>query len=317
MKGICLVGCGRIGRMHARNLRGRAALYFCSRSRPSAEKLQEEFRGRAVFADIDQALDAGAVDAVVIASPPQYHQEQIVAALQAGKSVLVEKPVCVASEQLDAIESALGSHPDQFLMVAENYYYTPSLTLTQRLIEQGHVGRVRSVVLRKLFAQPEQGWRTEWGALLEGGIHFIALMSGILDAAPQRVTAEFPGLRPGQKERHSITRLEYADGAVGELSYAWNVPSRTRGTFQHSHIAGTEGRILFESNGIYLWLRGARQKRFCLPGFRDMMGYGSMTQDFLGCLEDAGRRPYSDFHKAKRDLQIVFAAYRDLQTDER
>ena len=43
MKGNCLVGCGRIGRTHARNLSGRAELYFCSRSRSSAEKLQRDF----------------------------------------------------------------------------------------------------------------------------------------------------------------------------------------------------------------------------------------------------------------------------------
>ena len=317
MAGICLVGCGRIGRTHARNLSGRAQLYFCSRSRPSAERLQREFGGSAILAGFEQVLGHGAVDAVVIASPPQFHQEQVVAALAAGKSVLVEKPMCVTPEQLEAIEAARASHPDPFLMVAENYYYKPSLALALRLIEQGQVGRVRSVTARKLFAQPDEGWRREWGALLEGGIHFVALISAILDAAPQKVTAEFPGLLPGHKERHSITRLEYAGGTVGELRYAWNVPSRTRGTFQHSHIAGTEGRIVFESNGIYLWLRGAGRRKLYFPGFRDMMGYGHMTRDFLDCLEQEGRQPRSDFLKARRDLEIVFAAYEDLQTEER
>ena len=317
MKGVCLVGCGGIGRTHARNLSGRAELYFCSRSRPSAEKLQRELGGGAVLDSFDAVLTHEAVDAVVIASPPQFHAAQVVAALQADKSVLVEKPMCVTPEELDAIGAARATRPDPLFMVAENYYYKPSLALVLRLIEEGRVGRVREVAAQKLFSQPDRGWRREWGALLEGGIHFIALISAITNASPQKVSAEFPEWQPGQQERHSISRLEYADGASAELRYAWNVPSRTRGTFQHSHIEGTEGRIGFESNGMYVWWRGARGRKLCFPGLRDMLGYGRMTRDFLDCLAEPGRQPCSDLDKARRDLQIVFAAYRDLPTEER
>ncbi len=49
-----------------------------------------------------------------------------------------------------------------------------------------------------------------------------------------------------------------------------------------------------------------------LPGVRDLMGYGAMTKDFLTCVQDRTQKPYSNFDRAKRDLDIVFQAYNDL-----
>ena len=316
MNEICLVGCGRIGRLHARNLSAMAELSFCSRSRASAEKLQGEFKGKEVFERLEDVLDSPRIKAVVIASPPRVHQEQTVAALRAGKSVLVEKPMCVTAGEVGAIEAALNARQDCFLMVAENYYYKPSLDLMKKLIAGGFIGRIETVDVRKRFAMEATGWKRECGALLEGGVHFVALISDLFDAAPETVRAEFPGRTSGQAERRSIVDLEYAGGAVARLHYAWDARSFTRGVFQHSRICGDQGKITFESNGIYVWLDSRKRKRLFVPGFSDLMGYRSMSRDFIHCLNDPAKRPYSDFSKARRDLNIVFEAYACLQDGE-
>lgn len=310
MRHIGLVGCGRIGRVHARNLTGRARLYFCSRSRESAERFQQEFDGAGTIARFADLIALPQLEAVVLTSPPPFHAEQTLAALQAGKAVLVEKPLCASREELAAIEQALPGRP--FLMVAENYYYKPSLALLRGLIASGTIGTVRSAEVQKLFTQETAGWKSQCGALLEGGIHFVALISALFDKAPAKVSAEFPGREPGKPERHSLTRLEYPDNATATLHYAWDVPSLTKGAFQHSCIRGDQGHILFESNGLYLCLRSTKKSRPYLPGLKDLMGYGRMIEDFLACLEDPAWQPYSDFEKAKRDLGIVFAAYEKL-----
>ena len=312
MKKICLVGCGTIGRVHAANLSPLAEMFFCSRSRSSAAAFQEEFQGQGIFEEFAEALRAPEIEAVVIASPPEFHAGQIVQALEADKSVLVEKPMCVAPEEFDPIEQALEARPDLFLMVAENYYYKPSLTPIKELIARGWIGRVESAFVQKRFVQAAAGWKSRYGALLEGGVHFVALISALFDAAPQRVEAEFPHRQSGQEERHSRLRMDYESGAVAALEYSWNTPSLTRGTFQHSHIRGDQGRIVFESNGIYVWLNAKRKKRLYFPGLGDLMGYRRMSQDFIDCLNDSSRQPESDFHRARRDLQIIFAAYQGL-----
>jgi UDP-N-acetylglucosamine 3-dehydrogenase len=146
---------------------------------------------------------------------------------------------------------------------------------------------------------------------LEGGVHFVAFGADLFDGELRRVSAEFPGAVAGEPERNSLVRVEYADGAELLLRYAWNAFSLAQGTFQHSHIVGTAGQVVFESNGIYVRLKG-RRKRLYFPGFGDMMGYGAMVRDFLACLAEPGRRPYSDFPRAERDLGIVFSAYEGL-----
>ena len=315
MKKICLVGCGGIARTHVRNLAGKAELCFHSRSRESAERLRDECGGGAVLAGFEEVLDAADVQGLVISTPPEAHCEQVIAGLEAGKSVLVEKPMCVSAEEVERIGAAVEGREDRLLMVAENYYYKPSVKLLQWLVRHGFIGALEEVRVKKLFAQEAGGWKSAHGALLEGGIHFVALISALFEtagqAAPERVTAEFPGWEAGVPERRSVTRLEYGGGATAELRYAWNARSLLKGIFQHSQIIGSEGSITFESNGLYARIRGQRRKRLYFPGVRDLMGYGAMVRDFLQCLEGRGQ-PLSDFARARRDLEIVFQAYRNL-----
>ena len=264
-----------------------------------------------VFASYAEVLDS-AVDAVLISSPPDAHRPQVVAALAAGKGVLVEKPLCATADDLAAIGAAAAAHPDALLMIAENYYYKPSLKLLKWIIQQGFIGQVQQAIIGKRFTQQATGWKSGYGALLEGGIHFVALGADLFADAPQRVTAEFPGHQAGEPERNSIVRVEYPSGAELVLHYAWNAFSLTKGTFQHARILGTEGRIVFECNGLYVRLRG-RRKRLYFPGVGDLMGYKGMMWDFLQCLQEPGRQPYSDLARAERDLGIVFTAYKGLK----
>lgn len=310
MKKICLVGCGAIARLHAKNLSGAAELFFCSRSEASALRFNVEFRGNGSFPRVEDALASPDIDAMVIASPPEFHKDQVIRALSAGKDVMVEKPMCVTPEEVEAVGAAVASHPEALLMVAENYYYKPLLKRIRALTAEQRIGDIRSILVKKMFTQATSGWKRKYGALLEGGIHFVALISAIFECAPERVNGRFPGRREGEPERTSVIELTYPGNVTAELRYSWNTKSRTRGTFQHSRIHGTHGQIVFESNGLYVLLKGHRGVRLYFPGISDLMGYREMTRDFLRCVDDRSRKPYSDFQRARQDLRIVFDAYR-------
>ncbi|MDE2999028.1 MAG: Gfo/Idh/MocA family oxidoreductase [Gemmatimonadota bacterium] len=310
MKKICLVGCGTIARLHAKNLSGAAELFFCSRSEESARRFNIEFRGSGSFPRLEDALASPCIDAVVIASPPEFHKDQVIRALSAGKDVMVEKPMCVTPEEVEAVGAAAASHPEALLMVAENYYYKPLLRKIRALIVARRIGDIRSVRVKKMFTQATAGWKRKYGALLEGGIHFVALISAIFECAPERVHGRFPGRREGKPERTSVVELTYPGNVTAELRYSWNTKSRTGGAFQHSRIRGTHGQIVFESNGLYVLRKGYRGVRLYFPGLSDLMGYREMTREFLQCVDDRSRKPYSDYERARQDLRIVFDAYR-------
>ena len=328
MKRIGLVGCGSIGELHASNFSGRAELLFCSRTRARAERFHERHGGIGVCDTYEELLNRDDVNAVVLATPAGLHKDQVMAALQAGKATLVEKPLCVSPAELDQVGAAVRDSGSPILMIAENYYYKPSLTLMKAAIEAGALGRIHSIEARKLTKQRRvTGWRESFGSLLEGGIHFVALVTDLADSAlalrhadkekessapvavrtPSSTSAEFPSQAGDEPERRVRARLSYDETLSATLHYGWDVPAMLKGTFQHSRIIGDEGKITFESNGIYLW--HGRRRRLTFPGFADLMGYRTMTSDFLSCLE-AGRQPYSNFERASRDLGVVFDAYR-------
>ncbi|MEC7841302.1 MAG: Gfo/Idh/MocA family oxidoreductase [Candidatus Latescibacterota bacterium] len=387
MKRIGLLGCGAIGRVHARNLAPHAELVFCSRRRARAEEFRQQFGGVGVCQRYEDLLAMEEVAGVVIATPPDVHTAQVVQALEAGKAVMVEKPMCASRAEVDEIGAALSARPEAVLMVAENYYYKPSLALMKEVIEWDGIGAVQRMVVKKLTQQSAEGWKSAYGALLEGGIHFIALMADLADTAlaaaaprggadgvgesttgvpvdtaeaqhegagapaqrvsaegrgtaeesplkldpgggdaashsggaipelqaPSEIAAEFPTLKRGggREERHAKVQLRW-NGLAGSLHYAWDRRSLLKGVFQHSVIEGDRGRILFESNGIYVHIKGEGRRGLTFPGVRDLMGYGEMTRDFMKCLEEKGRKPYSDFERAKRDLSVVFQAYEEL-----
>lgn len=301
---IAVVGCGRIARVHAANLAPHARLVFTSRNPESARDFAARFSGE-TLARFEEALDRPDIAAVVICSPLEHHACQTVAALEAGKVVLVEKPMAQSRAEVEAIGRALAGRPPGSLMVAENYLYKPSLTRLQAWLPE--IGPLRRVRVAKLTRQQPSDWRTAHGALLEGGIHFVALLGAIVGDAPAVVRADFPG--GADPERSAVLELEYPSGVLGEVRYGWDTPSLPGGVLQHSFAEGEEGRIVFESNGLYLGLRTGRGLRFRVGPFADLMGFGAMAGDFLRTVRKPARRPRSDFATARRDLDVVCRAY--------
>lgn len=308
MRDLCIVGCGQIASMYAKNLRGRARLWYYSRSKGSAERMCAKHSGSGVLGTLKEATDR--CEALVICSPPEAHTEQALAALVAGRHVLVEKPLCVEERELATIERAIAAAPTCMFMVGENYYYKPSLTKIRELLEQGHLGKIRKLTVRRMFQNQVQDWRLRYGALIEGGIHYVALISAIMGEQPSAVSANFP-MRDGGPERISSLALSYPDGRKAELHYSWITRSLPHGFFQTSTIEGEKGKIQFESNGLYVRIDSPGLSRTFFPSLGDFLGQKAMISDLLACIESS-RKPVSDFARAKADLAVVFEAYRQL-----
>ena len=301
---IAIVGCGRIARVHAGNLAPHARLLFTSRSPESARALAERFSGE-TLSGLDEALERTDIAAVAICSPLEHHAAQTIAALEAGKAVLVEKPMAQSQAEVAAIGRALTRRAPGSLTVAENYLYKPSLRHIRTWLPE--IGPLRRVRVAKLTRQEPSDWRTGHGALLEGGIHFVALLGALVGEEPAAVRAEFPG--GAKPERRAVVEVEYPSGARGEIRYAWDTPSLPGGVLQHSSVEGERGRIVFESNGLYLGCRAGAFVRFRSGPFSDLMGFRALARDFLSSVTDPERRPRSDFATARRDLDLVFRAY--------
>jgi predicted dehydrogenase len=312
---LAFVGCGRVARAHARRLRRHkrdVQIAFASRDPARAEKFGRELGGPA-FASYDEALAAADVDVIAITTPPSSHLELALRALAAGKHVVLEKPAVASAADLDTLAAA-AAQAGKRVFVAENYFYKPSLRRLRRLIGDGVIGEVLFVHVNAIKHQHTGGdWRDDravalGGALFEGGIHWIDFMANLgLDIRAVH------GYRPGPPVSHgaSIDRsmmvaFEYREGAVGMLSYSWEVPSTARG-LRLSKIYGRRGAITFESNGLWIFCHGTRT-RFYLPGLFDLAGYRAMWRDFVGAWKD-DRDAEMTLAVARRDLALVEEAY--------
>lgn len=310
---VLLVGCGKVAARHAAALRRidpMIRLSFASRELAKAQDYVRRFSGTRAFGSYDEALACSDMDAALLLVPPRDHLALTLSALEQGKHVLLEKPPFARAADFDPV-IATARRENRQVMVAENYYYKPLLIALRKLLSARAIGDVLFVHINAIKKQRTGDWRDDpslalGGALYEGGIHFVNFVSN-LGLTLSSVTGFRPALAEGQAmERSMMLGLTYAEGAVGQLSYSWEVPSLFGG-LRLSKIYGRQGSITFETNGLWIWVRGKRLS-FQIPGLRDITGGQAMLKDFLAAVRN-NTPPAFTLQQAKRDLEFVEDAY--------
>lgn len=315
MPSIAFLGCGAITRKHSKTLRGvapRVARFYASRDREKADRYSRELGGAGGFGSYRDAISDSRVDAVFICTPPDLHLPLAITAFEAEKHVIVEKPPFLTVEDMDlalAASKTSGKH----LLVAENYFYRPLAVHLRKLLADEVVGQPLIIQINALKKQQTDDWRDDpdavgRGALYEGGIHWINLLAN-LGPEITDVTAARAG-KTTPLDRTALVLLKYANGMAGTLAYSWEVPSLFKG-LRISRVFGTEGSITFETNGLFIIVRG-RKKRVILPGLSDISGFKAMLTDFVACLE-SDHEPQFTARAARRDMHLLDAAYRSMQ----
>lgn len=317
---ICILGCGSIARLHSRiaaTLKSDLRLSYASRSRARAEEYRRKFKGIAAYGSYEEACAASGVHAVFICTPHAFHVEHASLAARHGKPMLIEKPITRTLGELDQLEAVVGEHGVE-CMVAENYYFKPVITALREYVDRGDVGAPLFLELNKTGRSRNTGWRTDaelmgGGALLEGGVHWINLLleigGPVTEVLAVRPTVDYPLAAPFEDNLQVI--VKFSNGSVGKLLHSWNTFNRIGG-LAVSRLYGTEGNIAFESNGLWVTLWGKR-KRFRMPRLVDIMGYRSMLRSFAQSVRDR-TPPRMSLAVARRDLEVVFAAYRSLES---
>jgi len=239
--------------------------------------------------------------------------------VKAGKHVIIEKPPFFKSSDFDLVETERQKTGVQ-AMVAENYFYKPLRKKLEQVLAAGYIGEIRFMYFNATKKQTTGDWRDEaiagGGALFEGGIHWINFINN-LGMKIRKVSGFDPvaknlrgfqnpgGLKPMERSMQVVA--EYEGGPVATLLYSWELGALING-LRISRIYGTKGSITFESNGVFMFIRGKKWK-FILPGFADIGGSKGMFKDFFQAIQN-GVDPAFTFAMAKHDLELVEAAYR-------
>jgi predicted dehydrogenase len=319
---LAFLGCGFITRVHSRHLKaiGRdVILHYASRDRSKAEDYCRRFGGVASYADYHAAIGDPRVDAVVVAVPPRFHLDLTLAALDAGKHVLVEKPAFLTMRDYETVLAA-RDRAGRVVLVGENDHYKPLAVCLRRLLAGGVIGEMVFAHFMTLARRlkPAGDWRNDetmagGDAFFEEGIHWLHLASSL---GPRITTIQ--GYRPSVSREGPDTRAKsmmvafrYDNDAVGSLYYSREIPSLLRGV-RVSKLLGRGGIISFESNGLFVVVRGRGLPRLILPGFRDIRGYRAMYRDFLGAIR-TGRAPEMSLERAIDDQRLMDQVYASVE----
>jgi len=315
---VAFLGCGFITRVHSRHLRalrGDIVCSYASRDKARSRAFCSEFGGAGIHTDYTAAIQDAGVDAVVIAVPPRFHFDLARQALEAGKHVLVEKPAFLSMADYRTMLDA-RNRAGRVVLVGENDHYKPLAVCLRRLVADRVVGEMVfayfATIVKRLKAAGD--WRNDetmsgGDAFFEEGIHWLHIAGSL---GPTITMAH--GYRPSASRDGADTRVKsmmiafrYDNGAVGSLYYSREIPSLLRG-IRLSKLYGRDGIITFESNGLFVLVRGRGVPRLLFPGFRDIRGYTAMYRDFVRAVR-TGRAPEMSLERAMEDQRLMDQIY--------
>jgi predicted dehydrogenase len=337
--GIGIVGSGTISEVHAdviRKVPGARVVAFCSRTRASAEARAAQFGGK-VYTRVEDMVADPAVDAVSICTPSGLHLEPAVVAAEAKKHVIVEKPLEITLERVDALIASCrrngvllgGIFPRRFLDTSQ---------VVKNAVTAGRFGTlVLADVYIKWYRTQEYystgGWHGTQrydggGALMNQGIHGVDLlqwlMGGVESVSAFAATRAHSGI---EVEDVAVASLRFRCGALGVIEAS---TGSWPGARMRIEISGTDGSVALEDETIPSWrfrhpssedeevaARFAPRAGLVSGGATDPKaidseGHRRQFEDFVAALRE-GRAPRVDGAQARPAVAVVTAMYRSAR----
>lgn len=195
----------------------------------SAEAVRGRYGADYATTDATRVLDDEAVEAVVIASRHDSHARYVKAALDRGKHVYVEKPLCLTTEELDEIRTACTTSPG-VLFVGFNRRFSPLVGLMRDHFKERSepLAMLYRVNAGRILLRSEQSWVHDCdvggGRIIGEACHFVDTMQAVCGARPQSV--HVVGSNPGRADlagNDIVTfTIAFDDGSIGTVHYWGN-----------------------------------------------------------------------------------------------
>ncbi|GAW42487.1 putative oxidoreductase YdgJ [Brevundimonas sp. SH203] len=205
--GVAIVGYGLAGQtFHAPLIAATPGLVLRAvvSSRPDA--VHADLPDVAVLPDLDTALSRDDIGLIVVATPDALHAEQSIAALKAGKSVVVDKPFAATLAEAEAVAAVAAASPGVFSVFQNRRWDADFLTL-RRLIAEGALGEV--AVFESHFDRFRPTVSDRWKDTRDGGV-WADLGPHLIDQAVQLFGAPLGVYADLQAQRRGATAIDYA-----------------------------------------------------------------------------------------------------------
>jgi predicted dehydrogenase len=337
--GIAIIGTGTIANAHMRSLSQHApanvvAVYDVLGDR--ARDFATKWNIPTVTSSLDDITASGDVDAVIVSTPPFAHMEPTIAALEAGKHVLCEKPFALDPDEAERMTETAERTGQYLAVCSARKRCGAAMRKAHDLGASGQLGDVYHVRSSQFRVRGRPGidilkdthWfldsrRAGGGALIDIGVYEIDAMLwllgnprvksvlcttklGIGDPAPAPLTQDV--------EDHAVVMFACENGASGVLEIAWS-----------SNMGGANGIFLFGTKAglrfgplTYLQAgtmnpRRAVEERVLDGDDGNTQGFGDVSTQFVDAVL-AGRQPYTPARDALEVTRVMHAAYESART---
>ena len=318
--GVGIIGCGWVAGEYVKAFDndGRSEVRaLVSRHPANAQRYRDDHDLQcAIETDAAVMLKRPDIDIVVVSTPHNRHTQYVVAAAEAGKHVIIEKPVALTVEDVQAQLDAARKNKVKTL-VSFVLHWNPLLMSIDRLIEDGAFGNIFMLevdYMHRIWMTPEEKWlasRAQSGtAILTGGCHAVDALRWFARSEAEEVSAyqvqtENPIEYPGTIS----VNVKFADGKVGRTSTTFDAQMPYRFNIG---VYGTEGSV--RNDQVFAPKLFPGQNDFMkipcvLPDSGDVTHhpFQGEASHFLDCIiED--KRPFPDLEDAARTQAVCFAA---------
>ncbi len=349
MMNVAFVGCGGMAAHYLnvyRDLAGVRVAVCVDADAAGAQRAADSV-GAASSTEFASALTAG-IDAIIISTPNHLHRPQAVAAIEAGKHVLLQKPVAPNVADAEAIAAA-AQESDKTVGLYMSYFDQPLVYDIRDLVTQGRLGSVVHLYARLMHkggmmwsADALKGNRTWRSSLAETGggcfiqlaVHYIHLFEWIAGSRVSRVSAMTRNLHcPGMEgEDVAVALLELESGAMCTLDTAWCANGEElaihgtlgRVTYRNAislDVASSEGaykgRVIDYAGGTAPAFGGPtgveQRMEVKPPAFGDISNPFNQHRAFLEAARD-GRPANVSIASGVWDMRVVEAVYESART---
>jgi len=286
------------------------------------------YPGLRTTTDARELIAAPDIDALVIATPVGRHYELAYAALEAGKHVLVEKPLTSTSEQAARLIE-LGQRRRLVLMVDHTFVYTSAVRRIRELIRGGEIGDVYyydSVRINLGLFQHDVD------VMWDLAVHDLAIMDFVLADQPVAVSATGLAHVPGRPANIAYMTMFFDAALLGHVHVNWLAPVKVRRTL----IGGSRRMIVFDDletsekvkvydrgislnpspENVYQMMVGYRAGDMWAPQLAVTEALHSEAAHFLDCVE-SGREPDTSGEAGLRIVRLLEAATASLENHGR
>jgi predicted dehydrogenase len=318
--GVGIIGCGWVAGEYVKAFQKderSEVRALVSRNRANAERYRDQYDLRCdIESDVNIMLEQEYVDIVVVCTPHNQHTKYVVAAAEAGKHVIIEKPVALTMEDVRKQQQAVGKKNVKTL-VSFVLHWNPLLMTIDQLIEKevfGNIFMVEVDYMHRIWMTLEEKWyaslEQSGTAILTGGCHAVDALRWFARSEVEQVCAyqaktENPIEYPGTIS----VNVKFEDGKIGRSTTTFDAQMPYRFNIG---VYGTEGTI--RNNELFAPKLFAGQNDFLkipciLPDSGDVAHhpFQGEASHFLDCIiED--KRPFPDLDDAAKTQAVCFAA---------